>query len=68
MGSQLPMKQAWWYNMGDTMYSLGGSNEPPELAIFLFFYILYIIYIFYLTLLNKNLNTLILNFFKTDLK
>ena len=43
MGSQLPMKQAWWYNMGDTMYSLGGSNEPPELAIFIFIFFIYYI-------------------------
>ena len=51
--------------MGGAIYSSGGSNEPPELAIFIF---IYNIYIFYLTLLNKNLNTLILNFFKTHLK
>ena len=45
--------------MGGAMYSLGGSNEPPELANLLLFYFIYNIYIFYLTLLNKILNTLL---------
>ena len=53
--------------MGCAMYSSGGSNEPLELAIFkIFFFIHNIFCLFiYLTLLNKNLNTLTLNFFKT---
>ena len=34
--------------MGGAMYSLGGSNEPPELANLLLFYFIYNIYIYFI--------------------
>ena len=40
------------------MYSSGGSNEPPELVIFFLYNIFFLF-----DPLNKNLNTLTLNFF-----
>ena len=43
--------------MGGAMYSLGGSNEPPELANLLLFYFIYNIYIFYLRSEEHRLNS-----------